>query len=378
MRLKWIDGLKGVASILIFLHHFILAFAPALYYGSGLESRLFANEGNLAQSPLLFFVGGHFLVSLFLMLSGLVLTLQVFRINTLQDLFKKIIERYLRLAIPVFVISLIVYGMLKYGLFYHNDISKITGSPWLSLFYQAPLSLRYVFETSFYSVWFMGNDAFSTAFWMLTYLFYGSLLTYVVIYVSRNTKPQLQLIIILCILIITILMDSYLVNFGFGMVLGWIIRNKQNIFKHRVITFVILMIGILFAGYPQGVVPTNFYESFLYMNKYLTPSIHIHALSAFLIILSLNSLDPINSLFEYSYFQKLGRISYAIYLTHIPILFSLSSILFRYLHNVMQSYPVIILVVFTISLTLVIFVSSWFNKYVILPIYRISKKISSE
>ena len=68
MRLRWIDGLKGLASLMIFFHHFILAFVPALYYGTRVQSNLFEYESMLAESPFMFFVGGHFLVSLFLVL----------------------------------------------------------------------------------------------------------------------------------------------------------------------------------------------------------------------------------------------------------------------------------------------------------------------
>ena len=130
MRLRWIDGLKGIASILIVLHHFILAFIPALYYGSSVQYNLYRYEGLLADSPLLFLFGGHFLVNLFLLLSGLVLSLQVYQTNTIQELFINLIKRYLRLALPVFVISLIVYFMLRFGLLYNNQLANNTGSPW--------------------------------------------------------------------------------------------------------------------------------------------------------------------------------------------------------------------------------------------------------
>lgn len=32
-RLRWLDGLRGIACLGVFTHHFILTFFPAMYYG---------------------------------------------------------------------------------------------------------------------------------------------------------------------------------------------------------------------------------------------------------------------------------------------------------------------------------------------------------
>ena len=365
MRIKWIDGLKGIASLMIFLHHFILAFIPALYYGGDVKTHLFANEGNLADSPLLFFVGGHFLVSLFLMLSGLVLSLQVYRIKSIKDLITKIITRYLRLAIPVFIISLIVYIMARLGLFYHNSIVETTGSPWLRLFYQVPLSLKSVFETSFYTVWFVGNDTFSTAFWMLTHLFYGSLLTYGVIYLTRNYKPYYQLIFLFIVLFITTVLDSYLVNFAYGMIMAWMMHNNVVLIRNKITILLVLICGIFLAGFPQGVLPLNFYSMLLFLSTFVTTSIHVHALGSFLIILSIQHFKKLSLIFESTYPQILGRYSYSIYLTHIPLLFSLSSFMFFIANQYSLSYGILIFIVMVISIAALLFISILYDRFVI-------------
>lgn len=375
MRIKWIDGLKGLASLMIFFHHFVLAFIPALYYGNTVKTNLFTNEGSLADSPFLFFVGGHFLVSLFLMLSGLVLSLQVYRIESIKELLSKIITRYLRLALPVFIISLIVYIMMRFGLFYHNSIFDQTGSPWLQLFYQIPIGLKSVFETSFYSVWFVGNDTFSTAFWMLTHLFYGSLLTYGVIYLIRNHKPSFQLILILIVFLITTVVDSYLVNFTYGMLLAWMIQHNIDLIRNKMIVSMILISGIFLAGFPQGVQPTNFYSIFLFLNGFITASIHIHALGAFLMILGIKHLKQFMSILECSYLQMLGRISYSIYLVHIPLLFSFSTYLFTIINHYSLNYGISIFIVFVTSLAFLLLISWLFEKYLVAVISKYTKTI---
>lgn len=274
-------------------------------------------------------------------------------------------KRYLRLALPVLIVSLFVYGISLFGLFYHNTIIELTGSPWLQLFYQVPLSLKSVFETSFYTVWFVGNDTFSTAYWMLTHLFYGSLLTYGVIYLIRNFNPRFQLIFILIVLFITTILDSYLVNFGYGMTMAWLIYHQVTLSRNKIPILFGFISGILLAGFPQGVQPKNFYSLFLFLNEFVTTSIHVHALGAFLIILSIQYLKQLKSIFESSYPQMLGRYSYSIYLTHIPLLFSISTILFILFNRYSLNYGINILFVLVISLVSLLLVSMFFNRFVI-------------
>lgn len=375
MRIRWIDGLKGIASLMIVLHHFILAFMPALYYGSTIQSNIFKSEGALADSPFMFVIGGHFLVSLFLMLSGLVLSLQVYRTNTIKELLVNILKRYIRLAIPVFIVSVIVYGMLRYGLFSNNALAEVTGSPWLSLYYQAPLSLKSVFETSFYTVWFIGNDSFSTAFWMLTHLFFGSLMTYFIVFIVRKFEKNLQLFIIFVIIVTSIYFKSYMVNFGFGILLAWFIKHSPQTSNKKMLSIALLVIGLIFAGFPQGVLPTNFYRFFILSEFNSSFSILIHSIGAFLIVFGILLFNPRTSLFDDKLSQYLGKISYSIYLVHIPILFSISSFLFLKLKPYGLIYPLNMLVTLLITLIVLIIVSDIFNRAVISNIDRQLKKL---
>lgn len=374
MRLRWIDGLKGIASILIVLHHFILAFIPALYYGSSVQYNLYRYEGLLADSPLLFLFGGHFLVNLFLLLSGLVLSLQVYQTNTIQELFINLIKRYLRLALPVFVISLIVYFMLRFGLLYNNQLANNTGSPWLTFYYKAPLSLKSVFETSFYTVWFVGNDAYSTAFWMLTHLFYGSLLTYVTIFTFRKLHKFLQLFLIVLVIGLSVYYKSYLINFGFGMFLAWSIQNYQVKDKKMLGTLFIIL-GLIFAGYPQGVTPTNLYRLFTSGNFDISFNLLIHSTAALFIVLGLFFSRVGFYLFNHRISQFLGRISYAVYLTHIPILFSITSLVFIALRDFNLSYLICLIVTLFTYISFVVILSELYQRFVIDNINKSIKHI---
>ena len=60
-RIDWMDGLKGLACIIIVIHHFILGYYPAAYLGAGGYSHCVSGADiRFAQSPLAFFTIGDF------------------------------------------------------------------------------------------------------------------------------------------------------------------------------------------------------------------------------------------------------------------------------------------------------------------------------
>lgn len=113
-RIYWIDGLKGIACIMIFVHHFFVGFMPASYYGVGAMQH--GNDGwevLLSQNPASVLINGNFWVCVFCVLSGLVQGYKIFSMESLDRLPKDMVKRYFRLSLPVFFISLIVYLMMK-------------------------------------------------------------------------------------------------------------------------------------------------------------------------------------------------------------------------------------------------------------------------
>ena len=178
-RLDWIDGLRGICCILIFVHHFLLIFYPGTYSGNAVPSHMIAKlDIYLAQSPFASLFNGNFLVCIFCVVSAVSISYSIFRRTDLNRLSRSMIKRFPRLALPLFVTSLLVYFMIKLSLFENDAAVRITQSWWLDLYYKNDPELWQVFRTSFIDVWFVGNSEFSTAFWMLKYIFYGSFATY--------------------------------------------------------------------------------------------------------------------------------------------------------------------------------------------------------
>lgn len=103
-RFDQLDGLRGVAALVVALHHGVMVFDRGLHTGLP-EDRRFPWDAALVGKPFLLFTAGDFAVSLFFILSGFVLA-QSFLYSQLGFLGSTT-KRYVRLTMPIVVTSLL-------------------------------------------------------------------------------------------------------------------------------------------------------------------------------------------------------------------------------------------------------------------------------
>lgn len=79
-RITWIDGLKGIACLLIFTHHFSLEYFNGAYFGETMESRLpFRLDIRLSYEPYGILTNGNFWVCVFVTLAAFLTAAGVLR-----------------------------------------------------------------------------------------------------------------------------------------------------------------------------------------------------------------------------------------------------------------------------------------------------------
>ncbi len=103
-RFSSLDGLRGIAALVVVLHHGAISHDYALYSGLAADSRF---DGDLALSgmPFLLVAAGDFAVSLFLVLSGFVLAHSY--LHSTLGTVGAVVKRYARLTIPIAATSLL-------------------------------------------------------------------------------------------------------------------------------------------------------------------------------------------------------------------------------------------------------------------------------
>src|SRR5687767_11167726 len=102
-KLEFLDGVRGVAAIIVVLHHFGIAFFPAINFLD--PEKIHLGNGQLeltiAKTPLNIFFNGGFAVSVFFVLSGFVLSYKFHLSGSRQLLTTYAAKRYFRLLLPV-------------------------------------------------------------------------------------------------------------------------------------------------------------------------------------------------------------------------------------------------------------------------------------
>ncbi|MDP4177153.1 MAG: acyltransferase [Bacillota bacterium] len=357
-RIEWLDGIKGIACILIFFHHFFLAFYPAIYYGEAGVSHLHGYDVKLAQSPLSVVLNGNFMVALFCIISSMVISMQVMSLEDNKDKLSEIIlKRYLRLMLPVLPIGIVVYFMLKYRVFTNLNAVIYTHSIWLSSYYTAAISFKQALKDIFIQIWFYGDSSLSTAFWMLSQLFYGSFLTIILSVISWKANKHIWLIYI-AVFFFFFDKQNFMMAFVLGVLLAWIYKNRTHGFQIY-IGFICLIAGIFLGGYPSGVTPTNIYW-FLRFESYVV----WHILGAFLTVYGIWNLNLLHRFMSLRLFHVLGKICYSVYLIHIPVLFSLSTYIFLFFYRQGLAYWESVIISLILSTIAIIELAYLYNKYI--------------
>lgn len=369
-RITWIDGLRGVASLFIVFHHFIMGYYPAAYEGAKALSHIEGGgEAEFSQSPLAFFAVGDLWVSVFCLVSGFVISYQVFHMTDAKQLSRSLIKRYPRLMLPVFALSAMVYGMLHLGLFFNTQAAALTGSEWLSEFYQDKTTLWDLFFSSIADTWIVGySTLYSNAFWMLADLFNGSFMAYLLAAMSRGMNRRVIFVYIGAALIY-FSTNSRLTDFVLGVLISYIVvQYGESIHRHQkgcvAAGIIMLIVAVILGAYPVAYAPTNAYRFLNHLPDRLNPYYFYHMLASALLVAAIWLLKPIQRLLSVKPVQFLGKISYSVYLVHIPVLFSLSAWLLLKLTSATGRYNMSAGLVFVLSFGVIV-VLAWLFYFLI-------------
>lgn len=365
----WIDGLKGIACLLIFVYHFILAYFPMTYYGDVVPWH-YAWETKLYSNPMMFLVNGNFWVCIFCLVSGFLVSYIVF-VKGLESVSKMIVKRYLRLSLPVFFISFLVYLMMQADVFTNVAATQITQSPWYGLFYTDKVTLKDVFETSFFCDWFLGSTIFSNAFWMLRDLFIGWFLSFILSLIAlgdkavngkkdsdtNSKKEQFNYRIMLVYILVALVyfrLDSLQLCFVIGTMVAYIFATVGEVKLPFWVTVPLMLIGLYLAGYPSEYEPVGIYENVEIGLNGIRDYQVFHILAAFFVFLSVLYGKYGKKILGNKVLCYFGKLSFGIYLLHIPVLFSVTGAIFINMYHATEKYLLSAGVSFVISLVVLL------------------------
>lgn len=238
-RVHYLDGLRGLACLIVVFSHYLFAFYPAAHLGDPTVSHsdfdLF-----LAKTPLNLFYNGNFGVCIFFVLSGFVLSYSYFQNNEIENLRSLAIRRFPRLMIPVSVSIIAAYILLTLGLFSNIRTSEITLSTfWLANIFNFEPSFIEMIKHIFINTFFRSGTPYNPVLWTMKFELFGSFLIFSFLALFGNSKYRILLYLILII----IFWNTYYVAFVTGMALSDLKSSEKYsniIFRPTVILMMII------------------------------------------------------------------------------------------------------------------------------------------
>lgn len=361
-RTAWLDGLRGFAAFLVYIHHNQL-WAHG-FDGNRIFEAGFGYEGKhyFAAFPFirLFFAGGHFAVAIFFVISGYVLAVKALglihkgqHLAAADAIGSALFRRWLRLFIPVMGVTLL--WLTQRHIF---NIWVDHGEPLKSSYFEELLWWYRSFKN--YSFVFLEGGSFDFSMkyhmhaWTIPHEFRGSIIIFTVVpaFARCTRNARLWCTAILMWYFMYVVDGWYGAAFCSGMLLcdldilsmnddlpRWM--KKLAPFK-ELIFFHLLVIGLYLGGCPSVELGSDRvdYETLLYRTpgwrflSYLKPQAVYDTKwfflfwGAFITVSAIPQLPWLKAFFETRFCQYLAKISFALYLVHGPMMVLLADRLY--------------------------------------------------
>ena len=333
-RLEYLDGLRGIAALIVLLHHMMLSFYPQLTDGS---QHYFHSDWPLA--PVMLAWAGNLCVCIFFLLSGFVLVPATLHANSY--LLTQFARRLIRLVPPVLAASLLGYGLWCLGLMHNAEVAPLTGSQgWLGLFFQGQPSLLAVLWDAVRMPFVPVESRYDPVLWTMHVEYIGSF-GIIAVYVLVHNKLARTLLLLGGLLLTygtyysdfiigALLADHSLRERGLALPVAW----------RRGLSVVFAVLFLLFGAYSwsggQGT-PWSWADTFV--NLFIADYTQAHMLAAAFLLPVLLWCAPLQNLLSRRIPLALGRQSFSIYLVHLPLLGSLACFVFLAIHASLGYLP---------------------------------------
>jgi peptidoglycan/LPS O-acetylase OafA/YrhL len=324
-----LEGLRGVAAIVVATYHYLLAFYALAFLGpnSGLLAGQHTHfEDNFYGSPIAVFLSGTFAVAIFFVLSGFVLSIGFFQTGKLDIIKKLAAKRYFRLMLPALASILIAFTLLSLHLAHNQTAATITQSGWLGGAWTFAPNIFEAIRNGLFDIFAVSGNGYNNALWTMTYEFAGSFLVFG--FLALFSTSKYRSVFYAFLLIATF--NTWFMGFVLGMILADLYARgtfRQKI-RRRYLFIPALIIGLFFGGYPIFGTTNSVY-------RYILPQVlGINwvpvslTLGATVLIAVVLSTTQVAKVFANKYVSKLGKYTFSLYLVHLSILYTLTTAIF--------------------------------------------------
>jgi len=322
-RIAYLDGLRGVAALMVLMAHLMISLFPAVVTFSPAEVHT-AWDIPLGLSPLAVLWTGNFAVCIFFVLSGFVLS--DFCQRTRLSFPAQLARRYCRLAVPMLLTSTFAWFLLHFGL-YKNVVAaeRVTHSGWLATWYNFHPNFFNMALEALLRAFVQGHARYNCNLWTMQIEIIGSFYIFALFMLFKNR--YLRLIALLCFLGSGF--HGYYLMFAVGALLydfhpEWSAFRQRMPFMplQRLFILLVFITALYLGAYPNT--PPSLVSPWYVGLKKLSP-LSSYMAGAVLLVTCILQSPALQLILSSKPCKFLGKISFVLYLIHIPIICSYSA-----------------------------------------------------
>lgn len=338
-RYAYLDGVRGLASLMVAASHYVLSFQPAMMNGDQSAGH-FPGDYLVARTGWVFFFNPDFAVAIFFVLSGFVLAASVAHAPPSWPALA--LRRWIRLALPVLAISVLLWITLHLGAFRAvPEAAAQAGSKWLAAMFAGPtyqVPLWKQIADGMFTYFRLDQSAglsgqLNAVLWTMPIELQGSLVLFAVYCYGADLFRRKRGRVLVMLLAAPLTFDTNFYGFGLGVTLFEAKRLLEELpqkWKKRLSRaalptgLVLLAFGLWLGSTPfvqQGETSYRAFIVFIYYQLgFLEDAFQMHHLGAACLLASILLLAPLRWLLTTWFCRYLGRISFMLYLVQIPAL----------------------------------------------------------
>jgi peptidoglycan/LPS O-acetylase OafA/YrhL len=315
-RISAFDGLRGVAATIVVLFHYLCLLHP------NLTPEMSETVHWLVDTPVHILWNGLFSVAVFFVLSGFVMAAAADRRR--DALLASSISRYLRLALPATASCVLAWGWLMAFPDSAEALQNTLAEPsrWLNYTYQEPiLPPWYAVADGMIANFIRGYSRFNNVLWTMKVELLGSLGIFLLYSFTRGL-PRLLCLAGAGVAVLLWLPDTYMGFVGGAMLYE---AHRRDLFRSPppVLPVAALALAVSLGGLGHG-------AHFRLDLPDIPEAWHVgrsrgivDGLAATLLIYAVLSLPALARAFARPVPMFLGRISFGLYLVHVPPLYTI-------------------------------------------------------
>ena len=377
-RMGFIDGMKAVATILVFNIHFFNAYYCGVYTLEPADFRTVNGvEWWIGATPLNFIYAGKVGARMFLVLSAFLLALQYWKKADRRKLTLTPLKKYVRLVVPIMAANIFICTAMYLGAYRNAQAARLAGSSeFFGVYNQFTPSFPDAMWEAVFGCFFHGSNRYNGPLWFIQYEFLGCVLVAVILLMAGKWKRVARMLLNAVLALVLIRTDYLCMVLGAAVAELYVMLQKKEAFQIvekcvqcRPLMWILFAISFLLCTYPsfgrtEGTIYNLLPPKVLFYYNVAIPAL----------LFAVLYLRPVQKLLDIGCLKKFTGISYCFYLVHFPMLCTVSSIFFIAAYQKVN-YHVLVCLIYVLTFALTLLAAHGMTKWIDKPMQRAAERI---